>query len=392
MPHLRRRLLLGSVLVVTSGLLLSAGVVRMRADAAWQSMRASSDELRSQLAARRWVRPVLWGEAIEGRAFDHYVAGGERADALKFLSTSEVVKLLRGSDGELAVSPRRRDWQTPLVQLHAGAHAAGPAPRDDDDTIYNLLQLRALAYAATLETAALRADGDALAAVRVTFDALTMGADLVREGLLIHQMMGCAILEIPMQRWDDQALRSLDAEARSELARGLEQLDALLPRTLDCDREGAYMAHLLLNIPANAEADWAGSPGLSYGFSSRWMVADAFGMFVDMAAELRSLSDAPWADRERAWQRHVDRMIASGNAAAGVMCPNFIAAEQGVRGTLTTLRLLRTALLMLADPDATPLDDPFGNGPLQLAHDDEGITIRSVGKRGDKALERRVGR
>ncbi|MCB9877804.1 MAG: hypothetical protein H6835_09405 [Planctomycetes bacterium] len=391
MPHLARRTLVGSVLVATAGLLLSAGFVRSRAESAWQHLGERADSLHRRWATQQRPRAPLWGEPGEGRALDRYVAGGKLAMALDCMQQGEVGRLLRLTDPELAASPLRAGWQAPLAALDAGAHATDTSPLrgpSGEEDIANMLELRALANLAQLEAGARRAEGDGTGAVRVTLDAMTMGADLVRDGLLINQMIGCAMLQIPMEHWSDDALRGLDDAARQEFARGLQRLDESLPCVLRFDREAIYVAGLLQRMPADAEDCWPAAPGLRYGFSSRWMLADAFLMFADMADELRALETAPWSEREHAWQRHVDRMLASGNAAAGTMCPNLIAAETNLRQSLTRVRLLRTALAMHIDPQTPACDDPFGDGPLQLERAPDGVLVRSVYDHVD--LSRRV--
>src|SRR5204863_9382969 len=138
------------------------------------------------------------------------------------------------------------------------------------------LDARWLVNMTVFEARALRLAGQPRAAVERALDAATFGADLVRSGMLIQQMIGAALVAIAAdEAWPDAALQQLDRDSLDLLATGLERLDGLLPTTIDFQGELRFLAQTLAKSPATAV------PGLDarswrYGFSTQWMLADAF--------------------------------------------------------------------------------------------------------------------
>lgn len=378
-------------------LIASFAVVPMRAGAEWRSMRARGQELRQQwLAELPAARPPLAGDAVEGRAFDCYRRGTAVMQALRE-HEHELGDLLLLDDAALShalandAQPLRELWMPALAELQRGARSIDARQlRSGFGEISgaDLLAHRALCNAAMFEARARRYDGDFDSAVLLSLDAMTLGADLISDGVLIDQMVGATLVAIVCEAWSDDALAALPRAPRLQLEAGLEQLDARLPVRVDMTREMIYLAENM-RVPDWSESCGGGS--WRYGFSQRWMLADAFHRCLDGYRELDTIDSRDWQARTRAFDRFCAEMVDSGNGACAVMVPNLEAAERTLREVVAMVRLLRAALAVHDGAQQVAHQDPFGPAPLQLRPaGDGGIELASVGDRGRGRLSRTV--
>ena len=397
-PRLRRL-----VLVTTLGLVgtvgLSAGVVHFRAAASWNAMEQHAAALDSAWQHRDHRREPLWGTGTNGSA----IAGYEQAlELTKELCTNDkelVATLPHRDDGKVAgTEALRARWQPALVALRGAAHCTDAKPPElplDEPSqgIVHLLHARWLVNMAVLEARALRLAGQPRQAVEHTLDAAQFGADLVHSGVLIHAMIGAAMVSIATnEAWPDEALQRLDAPALELLAKGLERLDALLPERTDLTGELRFISSCWLQGHHGGRAsDWGVDlQSWRYGFSSRWMIADAFLQTAATSERLTGEPQLSWPQREAWMELEFRVMNDGGNPVANVMAPNLAAGERTLRGTVAQVRLLRMAVERHRGTGPVLLQDPLGDGPFAVVHEDAGVVLRSDGELGGKAIERRV--
>ncbi|MCU0863746.1 MAG: hypothetical protein MUC36_08150 [Planctomycetes bacterium] len=385
----RRRLILLLILGATVLPLGGAAVVGFRADASWQAMQAQTEVLRVRVAARDHHRVPLWGEAADGSAFAHYATAIELAHEV--MASRQTGALLQASDAELAADQALRTSARPaLGALRAGSRAAAVAtpswPGDRSAAeIVNLLHCRQLANLAMFETRARRHERAHLAAVQHSLDAAQFGADLLQRGLLINQMIGCAITAIAID-WPDAALQALDRPALDLLASGLERLDRRLPVALDHDVELLWLATNLQQV--SPDPDYA--PQVSswrHGFSTRWAVAEAFTIADRLVRDLQQAQQLDWPQRQALIELECSVAAESPNPVVRTIVPNLTAAETNLRETVTLVRMLRMAVDLHRGLDVPPPRDPLGSGPIVLDRSGEELVLRSAGR---KQLHRAV--
>jgi hypothetical protein len=387
----RRRLVVAGCAIATLVMLASATLVSVRAGASWSAMEQQKEMLRQKFHARAHLREPLWGEASKGAAFTHY---GQALAAVKTLSPQlpSASRLLALSDEQLAaeVQPLRAQWTPVLASLQAGAHCtnASPPPLGDDPqtTTASLLDCRWAVNIAVFEARVLRHERRPSEAVQHTLDAAQFGGDLLHRGTLVNQMIAVAMLAIATDCWPEDKLRRLDRNALDLFARGLERLDRSLPETLDLTGELLYMSQSLRWV--GADDSWVPSLEWRYGFSSRWMIADAFLQVAAAASQLEAEPSIRWSQREAQIDQWFDRLSDGANPVVSIMVPNFTSAEKSLRLSLAMLRLLRASIELHRGNEAPPLHDPLGDGPLLVSANAAGVTLRSAGSLRDRPLER----
>jgi hypothetical protein len=386
---LRRRLLLAGVLVAFTGSLLLAGLVQLRSTRARERLAAQRDAARAELMQRASVRIPLWHDAPCDELRPVGVEYSAALDAIAGQHDALVDLVRRRADKQqdtliAAASVRRAHWQTALRALRQAAATPVRSPFPDaafssDGSYANLLRCRDLANAAAFEAMLLLHEGQPLEAVRTSLDAVTLGLDLVRDGLLIQQMIGVAVLEIGLETWGDDVLRGLDRAARDELARGLASLDAQMPVTTSMTRELQFGLDYVLR----AGSDW---PGTDYqwsmwrhGGSTLWALDDAY---TWLAAACRTLETTPgtWRERHRALEALAADALAHGNPMLSNVVPNYAPAERSLREALARVRLLRCALALHAgdDPTTVALDNPLAEEPLRPAPEGEAFVVQAI--------------
>lgn len=378
----KRRRLVSIAIALGLTVLVAAVAVPLRADAAWQAMNAEVATLRAEVRAAPTRRHVLWGKPTEGSAHAHYERAIAAARALQKDHLDELLATLRDDGAEIAL--RRRDlrqaWQPVLAALRAGAAAvdvSAPLPGDEnvEPKIQNLLDYRWIANAAVFEARALRHEGRHVEAVQQTLDAAALAADLVRRGALIDQMIGAATLAIATtEAWPEPALSTLDQPALDALESGLQHLDESLPTVLDDRRERLFMAWHIQN--ASGSEDWLPSTPSAwrFGFSTRWMLADAFLRHSELAHRL-TRAGSVWAERAATWDRESAAALASGNPVIAVSLPNLRAAEGSWREVVAKVRLLRMAVDLHCGRPPAALLDPIGGAPIRVTRSEHGTTL-----------------
>lgn len=377
---------------------LAIGVaVPFRADAAWRAMNAEITALRTEVRATPLQREVLWGEASPGNARAHYTKAAAAARALQKDHHDELVSLLPHSrtDAASRLDALRAAWQPILAPLRDGAAAADdttalPGDGGAPPRIENLLDSRWIANVAVFESRALRHEGRDVEAVQWTLDGAAMSRDLLRRGILIDQMIGCATLAITtMEAWPEPALDELDGEALDVLATGLARLDASLPIALDDRMERLFMAWQLQN--SAGDETWLPSLGASwrYGFSTRWMLADAFLRQGALSHRLAERANAPWPEWLALWEQESAAALASGNPVIATCLPNLSGVAGNWREVVGALRLLRASVDLHRGKPLPKLLDPFTGQVVRVVENGREIALTCAAV-GDRPAKQRI--
>jgi hypothetical protein len=390
----RRRAVLTVVLVATVALFAGEAWVQRRTDAAWQRVAAERDGLAVQLAARPTQRAPLLGAATPGLAFDHYAVATTAAAPLDRDRNAEARKLLTADDAAVAAAPLRAAWEPVVAALRAGAQAGdarapqqGPMTKSGDG-ILDLLAVRWAANAAAFEARALLHEGRGDDAVRVSLAGMTLGRDVLHSGLLINQMIGCAVLAIGVDTWTDERLSRLSPTDRELLADGLAALDAQLPVALDFASELGFAAAAIAQIEAAGGKEQGNSAlgAWRHGFSPRWQLASHFLGYADVVRLADATRDLPWPEREA----RLRAAIAEADAAGNVFVVHLDNVERQLRSAVASVRLLRMALDLHAGRDASALPDPLAAAPIAVTAGDAGVRLASADAAKQPRLQRLV--
>lgn len=395
-PGSRRAALAGIVCALVA-LLATAGLVQLSADRSWDGMQRRVRALQGEWQARVHRRTPLWGEACDQRAFDHYERAATAAAALYAARGRELLSLLTTPAERLATTAGdlRAAWQPVLADLRAGAHATDTQPKQSPygptgDRSPDLIATRWVANCAVFEAKALRHAGRHVEAVQHALDAATLAVDLTRDRILIDQAMGLALLAIALEPFDDASLAATPPAALGLLAAGLERLDRTLGERPDWTSELLATAYALEHT---SDTEWLGGIGApwSFGFSSRWMAAEAFRGYATLALDLGA-ADAPWPHRRALLELETAAVADGGNPAIAPFAHVVPSAEATRRAGVAELRLLRLAVDRHRGLDLPPLRDPLGDGPLLVVHEAGGVRLRSAGTAPPRRLERFVSR
>ena len=377
------------IFAVIAAALLLAGATTMGhcADCA----EAELEELRLSLLARRADRLTARDPALGSAVFDHACRHYERAAALVdgFDDTEDVSSLLDRPDAELINATRRAEWQAITDAVLAGApcEQAQLPRRVCDFGCEDLLSYRRAANLALLEARARRHEGRGHDAARLTLAVTAMGAACIDDGLLIHQVLGAAIVAVAVDAWPEDALQRADLAVLRALSEGLALLDERLPTKIDLDAELAYVATALGDVPD--PGGWCSTGSWRYGFSTRWMCDDAVLALARAAERLRADRSRSWTERRLQLNREIAQVTAMANPVALAIAPNLEACEHQLRWNVAHLRLLRQAVALHASEQLT-LTDPLGSGSLCVARTGGGYTISSAGDDARGQLRRRV--
>ena len=355
-------------------------------------MVALGQDLREQWLQRPHARLPLWGEATDESAFEHYRRAAELIKPLDD-QRKTLGKMLRDSDAEIALRcmDLRAAWRPSLSAMRLGAHslrALDLTATSPGEGVYPLIHYRSVSNAAALEARILRHEGDLAGSIRLTLDTMAMASDIFHSGVLINQMIGIALLEIAMSSWPDAALANLKEHDADRLASGLKRLDARMPPRMLTNRETVFMTEAMQMAPSQGE--WPGMTGWRYGFSGRWMMAEAVLMTARNFERLEQISDCDWPTRKALFEQILAEVCATENSAAQCMFPNLVHAESSIRRTVGNLRLLRMALDMHRQKAREPLSDPFSSGALLVEKAGDSTLIKSIGPHGARKLERLV--
>jgi len=382
--------LLGGVFLVLS--IVYVGLGRWRGGVEWQRLRREAALAAATIDAGDESRPVLWGEAAGGSAWDAYeralalLPSGYEAHDLAHLARVEGAALAGVPCGE----PRRKGpslataldaHRAALAALEVGAHRTdvrGPIEWANGFNRHNpdLLKDRALANAAVLAAIAAARAGRGLEAVQLLLDVLQFGRDRMQTPVYIDEMIGCAVVQIASRdalHWSNLP-RHLGPEALGVLEEGLALLDASLPLWSEAFMsETALFAYHLDCTPAALDEvvgalTWS---SWRHGFSPRLSLASTGLARLRLAHELSAATRSKDAlDVPAIEARFAALREASPRGLTGYLA-NLESPLRNRLHTIALVRLLRMAAQFARGAEVVALPDPTG-GVLQWSVDPEG--------------------
>jgi hypothetical protein len=353
------------------GLALSVGS-RMIASNAWtERVTAAVAEAR----ARDPRRPVLWGEAVPGRAWDQYE---QALAAIRSVAVDDVRRWLDGAAADRAKAGAvLAAHRKALDLLRAGARKAqGGYPVDwwkgASADAPSLIAVRDLTTLTAGQARVLLEDGKPREAGALLLDAAQFGADLGRNATIITEMIGLSSLG---QVFD--GLRELPPDP--EVGAALAVLDATFPN----HGEGLMNQLALMGVTfrelsfADVSFNATGSagtlaPGWRFGFSQRMMLADAWPTLEDMMRRLAATTSASWVEAQSVAAAIAAEATSSDNQIVKDIVPGLTEVLRAPREARARLRMLR-----VLHGGAVALDDPFGGKLLS-----DGVKVWSVGADG----------
>lgn len=366
-------------------------------DNKWQEMVTRTAEGRAWFEARGGERPVLWGQAEPGGAFEAY------RDALALMNNIDgEFRKLDDSDPRLesylAVLDNWNNWKTladvsdvswrtverlepAFVLVHKGAHCRDGRRRIPWESgglkigihIYNL---SLLGQHARLKAWRCLEEGRHIEGIRLLLDLLQFGFDSFADPTFCHRITGAAsirqTLGLFVVCWDPDeeatsrgtapaprvSLEHLEPEARALLRTGLTRLARRnVPSLSDTMRAEAVLVRWAAELPDVMEA---GSAPFSDGVGGRFLVSDAVDRMWEWADKLDGVEDRwpvlnallnDWeSDQREQWN------------------PLYLASSPGLRllaeeGRKTCI-VIRVTLMALSEVDVDKhlliLTDPFG--------------------------------
>ena len=355
---------IGGVTMTT--ITITAFWVLTAADSRWDEWSKQTEALQKRLGIEE-VRPVLFGSAISGNAWDAYAA------AIALSNADEKLEVL--------VRPAERAKADPsqlamllaahtetLAELHRGAHCRvvrDPViwSRGFDGAMHSLLVLRGLSNLAVTQALAQIELGEPVAAVDTLLDSAQMGRDVAHSRVLINEIIGLAVLQISTSEavGRNDLLERLSPAALDRFADGLAILDEHIAKIgPSLHGEAVLFARTAQNHPELFAG--AGLPTFSwrYGFSSRWMFADAGLELIDRADRTVAAAEGPWSTCDSFLSTLEEELMATTNpvlSGAGVANGVLVTRFQ----TVARLRLLRMAIEHRRERPVPQLADPFGD-------------------------------
>ena len=376
-------------LILALIILPTVGVIWWQASARWEAMSRAMDEVQVELESYRWVRSVPWGDTNPGRPWDGY------SKALS--SFAEVSKDIESSTYsawfESPATASQACWRLILklgptfTLVRQAGHCADATPvvdwsqslidRADDGPLRRIVQRQDLSFSLLLRSWQLLQVGDESKAIRVLLDAMQFARDQVDQPVLIVSLFGTSIL----QRAAEMFFSGSDGDGKSRgaiwrvddlsreslllLREGLERLDRPLPLLMHAIKAESLIFGRTIQSMFGSDGE-----GLStdfefsswrFGFSGRWMCADAVLDSLDVADGLPKI--AAWSK----WRDHLDGLTTglqvSGNTVSKIMAPSYTSFVVSRRGGVVGVRALR----MLVDDalgESHKYPDPFGSDML----------------------------
>ncbi len=381
------------VVAVVAGL-----TFKIRVDQHWTAMQTWAEEQRLAWEHRKFQRSPLWGESLPGNAWEAYdqafaACADHVDDGAGGILNQLINRQAQVSQEEQAAILKR--WSEPLQLLQAGAHCSDNRRAVvwengfSNVMIHNLLTARSLSNAAHYQALVHLEAGRGAAAVQILLDAATMGADFTHAPLLIEEMIGIALVAIPIHALESEFLDGLNSEALELLASGLAKLDDHFTLI----SENAFYEVLLLayhKVGAEEDDEWDELPTARYGFSKRLMKALCVQELRNAYQDLASKRNLSWSDRQDYIQRRGEIVAQSDNPMTGMFIApaSLISVEQIKRQTVAKLRMLRMEVDHRLGRQVVPLPDPLGDADLTFAVHEDGIRINSAGKMGNRPLQR----
>ncbi len=386
--------------------IIIAVLVLLLADVAWivyssdsakAELRARADRLEAWMDGQYEPRPVLWGEAQAGNAWQLY------EEAVGLVDPS-VEKRWKQIVWEMEPGEERATLRDALLDQHAealekmslGAHRQDArhlirwkeGHSQKVDQIPNLYWFRFLSNLAVLQSERYLDEGKPRQAVHVLLDAMQFGRDLLEKPRMIDELIGAALLNIPTTGAliQFEQLDRFPAAELQELADGMAILDAGLPR-----RSLGSSGDLLLfhrSILQQSDSWWFQGQAWLHGFSGWSMLASQVEEVEFLVEEQLSLSEGPWSEQRRRCNQSLEDFLESSSQVAIAWAPALGNASSRLTA-IKNLRLSRMAVMLRLDGQVEPIADPFGD-LLSYEQQGEKLVIQSLGPKEDSSEKDRI--
>jgi hypothetical protein len=350
-------------LLALAGVLAASGALWIGSVAARRKgeMERRVAGLIAEARARDPVRPVLYGDAVPGNAWDDY----DRALVLVHGATDAFPDVDRFLARDPAVDRDRVDKALfshgkAMDALKSGAHRAQgayPSTWESGSEVRRpvLTQSRFLVMFAAAWARHLVETGKTREAVRLLLDAVQFSHDLSHNGFDFGYSSEC--YRIPLEELRHLVVKeTLSREELAELEQGLERADAFFPSLAVCAKNAVLVQGVeLLKNPAQRAFNPDIPPGKSwrYGFSDQIIQADALEWWCRAVDQADVDDRGSWAEALEA-RAALDREIRAGQNPLLRFVPRHSMDALWAREIRAQIRLVRAAA------GTRDLEDPFG--------------------------------
>jgi hypothetical protein len=365
-------IILVALAILPIGLKLWVNAIEARR---WEEMRVQLEDLVRNARERDGTRPVLRGQPQPGNAWEDYEAGFR---TLPYEAIKPTWEFLYGSPpGDRAKARAAVQLYAPALQaLQRGVRRANgqhPIEWEQSPHVPNT-GVQLLGHLAICEARFLRETGQVRQAADLLLDAAQLGADAIRNGVLIDAMFGLAVLGNAFDELRDLVVSSaMNPDDLSEVAAELGVLHRSFPRLGDVwVNDTIVMGFAMLNS-GNLESCFKSAQSQSrkistyrYGFSERIMMVDAFQAELAITRRLGEATERSWTEA----QDIQERVFADQDAEPNPLFREGRIIAQKLKGSgrprdafrerQAQLRLLRIAAHFRATGEILSLDDPFG--------------------------------
>jgi hypothetical protein len=372
-----RRSLRKTLAILSAGVgglvLVLWGVLLVLSWGRWRAMDREVARLVAEASSRNGPRPVVWGEATPGNAWDDYVLG------LEDLLTTPIQTPgnLRAFAGRAGTADRAQVERELAAHGKALDHLVRGAHRTEARLLFkwdaeSILPyggeglLRKLGELSICRIRFLREKGDPGAALGALLETAQFARDAASNSSSEYEWEGLGVLDLVLSELEDLVLshRLKDADLEA-LEPALQTLDTSLARDGGALlNDVAGFGCFLKREDPYLEADGTYikrrplSPGWQHAFSMALFKTDAFNRWRDAA--MTHAAGGAWG-----WDEA--RKVYAQNAALLERPPENLAVNRLTAPSLETIRqrearlaLLRMAVQFLRTGKAEPLPDPFG--------------------------------
>lgn len=388
-----RRLSNWTVAGIIAGLLVlivgaTTLMIRSEGNRAYAAMGERTRELIAEIRARPTTRPVLRGTAEPGNAWTDYEAAIAMAKSVGVDRQVLLAFIVRSKNADEAAAIKQVAMHQPSLDLlRRGVRRAEASfpyewERGHAVVVPSLIGMQELGMLATAQARLLRNSGRLKESAELLLDLAQFAGDGRRNGVLVSDMIGIAVLSGVVDELRD-LIASSPPDLLAQIDRELAQLDRDWPDVTISLRNEAAATHAVL-VTGNF-----GDTGIDprfyeawrHGFSTKLMVADAGAWSLHTTEFAVRQESQPWLELVKAFDEHKSEHVKSSNPLLRALTGVSASASASVRHRRAQLRLLRMAVRFRLDGTTPDLADPFGD-KLKWVRTETGLKAWSLGRDG----------
>jgi hypothetical protein len=338
-----------------------------------QIAKARADEMKALDPGR----PVLWGEATPGNAWDDYAKAV--AELRKFPDARKLLPIAqKAADADPAVGKAALAAHGDEVLGHLRRGAARTSSRYPYEwekgitmPLPSMSEMQAVASLAVLKARSEIEERKSKEATGILLDVLQFGRDLGADGVLISEMVGIAIMNLALTEMRSTlAAGRFDWPSHEDLSKSLGVLDANFPKH---DRALLNDGLLLAG---------AGDPTIAGPWGPhRMLFADAIERTSEWMTRAGKAETLPWAEARKEFQTIEEEARRTWNPISQISAPNVSMTSLKIRERRSQLRMARIAAHFLRTGEVLEQEDPFG-GKLQTKRTGDALRIWTPGTDG----------